>query len=756
MPSESTLTEKPNERSTLQGIIARITYQHPETHYTVARLDSDGPSSVTVVGALFPVSEGEEIKVFGRWKNHPRYGLQFQIDHWEKVEPATLEGIEKYLGSGLIKGIGPTYAKRLVSAFGLDTLRVLSEEPLRILEVDGIGEVRARRIMQAWQEQRGMQDVMVFLQGHGVGAALSLRIFRVLGSETISRVRANPYILAQEVHGIGFLLADRIAGSIGIRGDFPLRVQAGLLHVLRESADRGHCFLTLSALMKNACTLLGVAEESISAAIEELISKNEVTFQKFSGAPEDRVYLAELYDAEQRVAAAIERLLSTSSFLEGKRIANPENKRQTISRGAIDLVNVDLFGTLSIRLDDEQIKAAREALQQKVFVITGGPGTGKTTLLMSLLAILTSAKVSFALAAPTGRAAKRMTESTGEEAMTLHRLLEFNPREGAFQRHEDNPLQVDVVIVDEASMVDLTLMDHLLRAIDPHSHLILVGDVDQLPSVGPGSVLKDLIESGVVPVAVLKRIFRQERESLIVVNAHRILQGQQPAFADARENRDFDFMARDSEEEILAAVKELMRERIPQTLRLTGDQVVQAVQVLTPMHRGMLGTIQLNRELQNLFNPVGEALERSGSLLRARDKVMQLRNNYEKGVFNGDLGRIASFDKEDGKVCVDFDDRKVEYEADELDEICLAYATSIHKSQGSEYPAVVIPLHTSHYMMLYRSLLYTAVTRGKQLVIVVGSRKALAMAIRNVRVERRNTGLKEKLAAGRDNRNSGL
>ncbi|HUK42110.1 MAG TPA: ATP-dependent RecD-like DNA helicase [Candidatus Acidoferrales bacterium] len=741
------MNEGPNERSTLQGTLGRITYQHPETHYTVARLDSDGPASVTVVGALFPVSEGEEIKVFGRWKSHPRYGLQFQIDHWEKVEPVTLEGIEKYLGSGLIKGVGPSYAKRLVSAFGLDTLRVLSEEPLRILDVDGIGEVRARRIMQAWQEQRGMQDVMVFLQGHGVGAALSLRIFRALGPETISLVKDNPYILAQEIHGIGFLLADRIAANIGIRGDFPLRIQAGVSHVLRESADHGHCFVALAALLKNACGLLNVAEETTRIAIEKLVSSHQVIWRSGGGETGDRIYLAELYDAEQRVATAIERLLSTPSFLEGKRIASPENKRRIVDRGAIDVLNVDLLDALPIRLDEEQIQAAREALQQKVFVITGGPGTGKTTLLISLLAILRRAKVSFALAAPTGRAAKRMTESTGEEAMTLHRLLEFNPREGAFQRHEDNPLQVDVVIVDEASMVDLMLMDHLLRAIDPHSHLILVGDVDQLPSVGPGSVLKDLIESHVVPVTVLRRIFRQERQSLIVVNAHRILQGQQPAFSDARENRDFDFMARESEEEILLAIKDLLRERIPQSLHLPADQVVQAVQVLTPMHRGMLGTIQLNRELQNLFNPTGEALEKSGSLLRVRDKVMQLRNDYEKGVFNGDLGRIARIDREEGKICVDFDEKRVEYEADELDEICLAYATSIHKSQGSEYPAVVIPLHTSHYMMLYRSILYTAVTRGKQLVIVVGSRKALGMAIRNVRVERRNTGLREELQA---------
>jgi exodeoxyribonuclease V alpha subunit len=744
------LIDRRNERSTLQGTVSRITYQHPETHYTVARLDTEGASSVTVVGTLFPVAEGEEIKIFGSWKTHPRYGLQFQIDYWEKLDPATLEGIERYLGSGLIKGIGPTYAKRLVSAFGLDTLRVLSAEPLRILDVDGIGEVRARRIMQAWQQQRGMQDVMVFLQGHGVGAAMALRIYRAFGSETISRIRENPYVLAREVHGMGFLLADRIASRIGIRGDFPLRVQAGVLHVLRDSAEHGHCFVPLSALEKNASLMLGVDEEKVEIAIERLAAQSDLVLQEASGEVGRRVYLAELHHAEDRVAAAIQRLLSTSSFLQAERIANRKDKRDAVSRGALDLRGSDPFAALPIQLDEEQIEAARQALEQKVYVITGGPGTGKTTLLISLLAILRGAKVSLALAAPTGRAAKRMTETAGEEAMTLHRLLEFNPREGVFQRHEDNPLQVDVVIVDEASMIDVTLMDHLLSAIDPHSHLILVGDVDQLPSVGPGSVLKDLIDSGVVPVAVLRRIFRQHQQSLIVVNAHRILKGQPLEFRDAREKRDFDFMARESEAEILDAVKELVRERIPRALQLPSDQVVHAVQVLTPMHRGLLGTIQLNRELQNLLNPVGDAVERGGSLLRVQDKVMQLRNNYDKGVFNGDLGRIVSIDKEDGKISIDFDDKIVEYESDEFDEISLAYATSIHKSQGSEYPVVVIPLHTSHYMMLHRSILYTAVTRGKKWVVVVGSRKALGMAIRNVRVEKRNTGLREKLAGPRD------
>jgi len=741
------LDEKPNAITSIQGTISRITYQHPESHYTVARLDEDGGPSTTVVGTIFPVSEGEEIKVTGVWKRHPRYGLQFQVNHWEKIDPSTIEGIEKYLGSGLIKGIGPTYAKRLVGAFGTDTLRVLSEEPLRLLDVDGIGEVRARRIMEAWQAQRGMQDVMVFLQGHGVGASLALRIYRVFGADTISQVRENPYALAQQVHGIGFLLADRLANHIGIRGDFPLRVQAGVLHVLRTSAERGHCYLPLTALAKTACELLGVDDERIDIAVEKLTERGDVVLQDQPDRRATRIYLVDLFEAEQRVADAVARLLSTSSLLQGERMARPWEKDKNVSRGAIDLLSGSPFVDLPMQLDDDQAEAARRALNEKVFIITGGPGTGKTTLLMSLLAVLRRAKVTFALAAPTGRAAKRMTESTGEEALTLHRLLEYNPREGGFQRHQDNPLQVDFIIVDEASMVDLVLMDQLLCAIEPHTHLILVGDVDQLPSVGPGSVLKDLIDSERVPVAVLRRIFRQDRESLIVVNAHRILQGQNLQFAEARERRDFDFMARESEDEILETIKELLRERIPVWLRLHPDEIIQSVQILTPMHRGMLGTIQLNRELQSLLNPAGQSLERGETILRVGDKVMQLRNNYDKGVFNGDLGRIVSIDREDGKIQVDFDDKRVAYESDEWDEISLAYATSIHKSQGSEYPVVILPLHTSHYMMLYRSILYTAVTRGKSLVIVVGSRKALGMAIRNVRVENRNTGLKEKLIA---------
>jgi exodeoxyribonuclease V alpha subunit len=743
---ENRAAEKRDASSVLQGTVSRITYQHIETHYTVARLDVEGGPSVTVVGAIFPVSEGEEIKVTGAWKKHPRYGLQFQVERWEKIDPATIEGIEKYLGSGLVKGIGPTYAKRLVSAFGLETLKILTEEPLRILEVDGIGEVRARRIMQAWQEQRGMQDVMVFLQGHGVGASMALRIYRVFGSETTARVRENPYLLAQEVHGIGFLLADRIANSIGISGDFPLRVHAGVLHVLRAFSEQGHCFVPLVTLKRNAAALLGVEEDPVEAAVDKLAAAGRLVLQETAETGVRRVFSRELYEAEDRIAAALANLVSTPSVLQTEKIAGALNKWGGIPRGVIDLVSPELFGPAAVTLDDEQLVAARRALSEKVLVITGGPGTGKTTLLTALLAILRRAKVSFVLAAPTGRAAKRMAESSGEDAMTIHRLLEYNPREGGFQRGENNPLQADFVIIDEASMVDLALMDHLLQAVDPHSHLILVGDVDQLPSIGPGSVLRDLIESGMISTVVLRRIFRQDRQSSIVVNAHRILHGQSLVLEENRERREFVFIPREAEEDILAMLRRLMRESVPRSLQLESDQIIHSIQVLTPMHRGVLGTLNLNREMQDLLNPAGESLERGGSILRLGDKVMQLKNNYDKAVFNGDLGRITGIDREEGSIKVDFYDKAVKYDADELDEISLAYATSIHKSQGSEYPAVVIPLHTSHYVMLHRSILYTAVTRGKKLVVLVGSRKALALAIRNVRLEKRNTGLREKLA----------
>lgn len=717
------MAEIKNETSTLQGTVTRITYQDPEGRYTVARLEVDRSQVVTVVGEIYPVSEGEEIKVSGQWRVHPRYGPQFQAEWWEKVEPATLDGIERYLGSGLIKGIGPVYAHRLVSAFGLDTLRVLSEEPHRILEVQGIGKSRAQTILRAWEAQRGMRDVMVFLQGHGVGSALALRIYRAFGSETVARVKENPYCLAREVYGIGFALADRIARSMGISGDSPLRVQAGLLHVLGKFSGDGHCFVPLSLVMSNAAALLGIEGEAAESAVKTLARQGEIVLEEAADEGATRVYPRELYHAEARVAAAIRRLLSTPS---GLKVQGTESS------------SLDLFGSSTLMLEEEQREAITQALRHKVLVVTGGPGTGKTTLLVSLLAILRRSEISFALAAPTGRAAKRMSETAGEEAKTIHRLLEYNPRERRFLRGEDNPVDADAVVIDEASMVDLPLMDHLLRAVEPHSHLILLGDVDQLPSVGPGSVLRNLIDSGAVPVVVLRRIFRQSQQSLIVVNAHRILQGQPLVFGDERDKRDFIFVARENEEEILEVVKQMVQRC------LEGGRFKEA-QILTPVHRGLLGTVHLNRELQKLLNPTGESLERGETLLRRGDKVMQLRNNYDKAVFNGDLGRIVGIDREAEELAVDFDGRAVSYGFDELDELSLAYAISVHKSQGSEYSAVFVPLHTSHYMMLHRSILYTAVTRGREMVVLIGSKRALSIALRNIRVERRFTGLKEKL-----------
>ena len=736
------MAETKKETSTLQGTVTRITYQDPEGRYTVARLEVNRSQEVTVVGEIYPVSEGEEIKVNGQWRVHPRYGTQFQAESWEKVEPATLDGIERYLGSGLIKGIGPVYAHRLVSAFGLDTLRVLSEEPERVLEVQGIGKGRAQTILRAWEQQKGMRDVMVFLQGHGVGSALALRIYRAFGAETVARVKENPYCLAREIHGIGFVLADRIARSMGISGDSPLRVEAGLLHVLGKFSDDGHCFVPLSLVISNTEALLGIEAGAAEGAVKTLARQGEIVLEETAEEGAARVYPRELYHAECRVASAIRDLLSTPSRVKVK---------------ALESSNLDLFDSSTLMLEEEQREAITQALRHKVLVITGGPGTGKTTLLVSLLAILRRSEISFALAAPTGRAAKRMSEMAAEEAKTIHRLLEYNPRERRFLRGEDNPVDADVVVIDEASMVDLPLMDHLLKAVERRSHLILLGDVDQLPSVGPGSVLRNLIDSGAVPVVVLRRIFRQSQQSLIVANAHRILQGRPLVFGDERDRRDFIFLPRESEEEILETIKTLVKDglgvqgfqgsRDAQLFNPSTLQPFDRIQVLTPVHRGLLGTVHLNRELQKLLNPAGEALERGETLLRRGDKVMQLRNNYDKAVFNGDLGRIVGIEREAEELTVDFDGRAVSYGFDELDELSLAYAISVHKSQGSEYGAVFVPLHTSHYMMLHRSILYTAVTRGKELVVLVGAKRALAIALRNIRVERRFTGLKEKLKA---------
>jgi exodeoxyribonuclease V alpha subunit len=724
----------------LKGTISKINYLNADGPFTVARLRTDGAEDLTIVGPIFPLSEGEELEVSGAWRLHPRYGLQLEVQEWRRIEPASLAGIERYLSSGFIKGIGPVYARRLVSAFGLETLNVLSTEPHRLTEVPGIGKVRAERILRAWDEHRGLRDAMIFLQGHGMGASLAARIYRVYGERTIANVKADPYALARDIHGVGFVLADRLAQNLGIESDAPSRIEAGVLHVLEKSAEEGHCFAPLGLLRRDAVALLAVREESVDRAATRLAEGGAiVTDTESEGAEERRIYLRRLYEAEARVARTIRALLAAPSILIRKGVASAAAIR------TIDLYSPDPFRPVRLKLEDEQRDAVDRALKEKVLVVTGRPGTGKTTLLLFLLALLRKAKVSFALTAPTGRAAKRMGELTGEEAKTIHRLLEYSPHERKFQRDASRPIDADIVIVDEASMIDLTLMDGLLQAAPREGHLLLLGDVDQLPSVGPGSVLKDLIESGIVPVVVLRRIFRQAVESLIVTNAHRILDGNPPRYGSEDADADFLFVPRAAEQELIAVVKELVSTEIPRRLSLSRQESVQAIQVLTPVHRGLLGTQHMNRELQQLLNPGGTTMNRGGQLFRVGDKVMQIRNNYEKGVFNGDLGRITRLTIEDEEVEVDFYGKTVAYGPEDVDELSLAYATSIHKSQGSEYRAVVVLLHTSHYLMLHRSILYTAITRGRELVVVAGSPKALAIAVNNARVDRRFTGLKEKL-----------
>ncbi|MDP6559747.1 MAG: ATP-dependent RecD-like DNA helicase, partial [Candidatus Binatia bacterium] len=579
-----------------------------------------------------------------------------------------------------------------------------------------------------WEKQKGMREIMVFLQGHGVSSGFALRIYRVFGPQTINRVKENPYGLAREIKGIGFILADRIAGSLGIEANSPLRIEAGVLYTLEKFTESGNCFAPLDLLTKNASSLLKIETAAVERIVEKLGAHGDVVLEEPRESQGTRVYPQALYQAERRIVQFLLQLLSQPSSL-------------SLPQGAKVLEQAET--QMDLLLEKEQQEAILQAVRHKVLVITGGPGTGKTTLLTHLLVLFRRFNISFALAAPTGRAAKRMSEMAGEEAKTVHRLLEYNPRDGGFQRNENNPLEADIVIIDEASMLDLPLTDHLLGAVRANSHLILIGDADQLPPVGPGNILRDLIESGAVPVVVLRHIFRQDRESLIVVNAHRILRGEPLLLETERKNPDFVFIERESQQEILETVKELIREKVPQWFQTGSSRMVQ---VLSPMNRGLLGTVHLNRELQSLLNPEGEFIERGERLFRVADKVMQLRNNYDKGVFNGDLGWIERVDREEEKVRVRFDGQVVAYDFDELDELSLAYATSVHKSQGSEYPAVVISLHTTHYPMLHRSVLYTAVTRGKKLVALVGNRRALWMAIKNLRVEQRFTGLREKLA----------
>jgi exodeoxyribonuclease V alpha subunit len=724
-----------HSESELEGQIERITYVNEETGYTVAKLMVSGSSEpVTIVGNLIAPTPGEMLKLKGAWLTHPKFGKQFKVTSHQTIVPATVSGVKKYLGSGLIKGIGPVMASRIVKKFGEKTLQVIDQNIDELHKVEGIGQKRVEMIEKAWKEQKQIRDVMIFLQGHGVSPTYATKIFRKYGWESISIVSKNPYRLATEIFGIGFLTADRIAQNIGFAKDAAARAEAGILYVLNELSEEGHVYYPYEQLVERCREILEVEKDIIIRAIGTITFEGRIVIEDLNRdlevfQPNNKaVYLKRFHVSETGIAQHLTRLISS-----------PKSIRKIDADKAVQWVQ----GKIGLSLAPRQIEAVMTASQEKVMVITGGPGTGKTTIINALIRIYRQLGAKIFLAAPTGRASKRMTEATGYPARTIHRMLEFNPQNMGFQRDQDHPLEVDVLILDETSMIDTTLMYHLLKALPSQATLIMVGDVNQLPSVGPGNVLKDVISSGRVPVVELKDIFRQAGHSRIVVNAHRINTGLMPELSTKKGHlEDFYFIEQDEPEQALSTVMELVCERIPKRF---GFDPVEQIQVLAPMHKGLLGTESLNLNLQEALNPSKEELSRGGRTFRLKDKVMQVRNNYEKEVFNGDIGKITSIDLESQEVIVTYEGIPVRYETSELDEIILAYAISVHKSQGSEYPAVIVPILPQHHLLLQRNLIYTAVTRAKKLVVVVGSKKALATGIGNDRIMRRCTYLSERL-----------
>lgn len=718
----------------LQGQIERITYTNEENGYTIAKIKVKGRRDlVTVVGNLMAPTPGEILQMRGEWGNHPKFGEQFRVVQYKSLVPATVAGIEKYLGSGLIKGIGPVMAQRIVKAFGKETLDVIEEEINKLTEVEGIGKKRVEMIRQAWADQKEIRQVMLFLQSHGVSSGYATKIFKTYRYEAIEVVQENPYRLATDIFGIGFLTADRIAEKLGFAKDSELRAEAGILYVLHQLADEGHVYYPLNPLLEKCQEILEVDQEILLRALDTLRAEKKIVIEDLreKGEPTGchrAVYLAKFHLSETNIAARLKSLINA-----------PKTIRPIDPRKALAWVQKQIDIALAAR----QVEAVQCALTDKVVVITGGPGTGKTTIINAILKIFARARVKFLLAAPTGRAAKRMSEATGYEAKTFHRLLEYSFQRGGFQKDDKTPLKCDLLVVDEASMIDTILMHHLLKAVPPGATLILVGDVNQLPSVGAGAVLQDIIASRAMPVMELNEIFRQARESLIIINAHKINQGLMPTLKPSGHKlEDFYFIEQEDPEKVLGIILDLVRERIPSRF---GFDPIDDIQVLTPMHKGVVGAGNLNTELQQALNPKPDSLTRGGRNFRLHDKVMQIRNNYEKEVFNGDLGRIVRIDPESQEVVIDFDGRQVPYDYADLDEVVLAYAISIHKSQGSEYPAVVIPILTQHYVLLQRNLIYTGITRGGKLVVLVGSWKALTMGIKNDRPKRRYTFLWKRL-----------
>jgi exodeoxyribonuclease V alpha subunit len=714
----------------LEGTVDRIRFVNSESHWTVLSVRVDGqPAPVTVVGVIPGMTEGIPVRIEGEWIEDPRFGKQMRAIRCVERIPATPAGLAAYLASGFIEGIGPRMAERLVDRFGVDVLDIIRREPERLREVRGLGEKRAETVAAAVRERHGPQEALIFLYGLGLTPGLAGKIYNRYRDDTIAAVRTNPYAVSEEVHGIGFHKADQVARGLSIERDHPARLRAGALHVLREARGEGHCFLPRRELVTRTGVLTEVDDSLVDPSIDALVADRKVVLDALPHDPLDvAVYPVALHTAECRTAAHLAELLAA----EVPALADLPDRV-----GAASLA-------LGIDLADEQAAAVMLALTRPVVVITGGPGTGKTTIIRTLLVASGLAPQDIELAAPTGRAAKRMAEATGFEARTIHRLLEFSPKDAEFARDEDTPLEAKLVIIDEASMADLPLFDSLVRAVPPGARLVLVGDVDQLPPVGPGSPLTDLIRSGEVHVARLTRIFRQGRGSAIIENAHRINQGEVPEVTPLGTPRqDFYFVHRTEADEILATIEEIVSSRIPQGF---GMDPMRDVQVLSPMRAGVVGVDNLNVRLQALLNPEGDSLRVGGTTFRKGDRVMQIRNDYDRGVFNGDMGFVAEVHASQRRLIVLVDDKAVVYEKDHLEELVLAYAISIHKSQGSEYPAVVMPVTTHHFKMLQRNLVYTGITRGRRLVVIVGTPRAMGIAVHNSDVAARNTLLAERVA----------
>ena len=702
----------------LRCVVERITYQNPENGYSVLKVKVKGYNDlVTLVGNLLEVPVGSVLLCRGEWKVDKRYGSQFVAATWEETMPATVYGIEKYLGSGLVKGIGPRFARAIVQRFGTETIDIIETEIERLYEVPNIGRKRVAKIRESWEKQKDIKNVMLFLQGSGVSTAYAAKIYREYGKESIEKVRENPYRLADDIWGIGFKTADGIAAKMGYEKEDPRRCRSGILYTLGQLSDEGHVYAGEEQLVKTAGQLLEAGETAIRDTLAGMLQAEDLILDK------DAIYLPPFYHAECGTSRRLRDLAQSTG--------------RSLFDGLFDPSS--LTAETGIEYDEVQLAAIRQAVTSKVMVLTGGPGTGKTTTTQGIIAALKKAGLRVLLAAPTGRAAKRMSEATGMEAKTIHRLLEYNPQDG-YKRNDENPLEGDALIVDECSMIDILLMNNLLKAVPVGMRLVFVGDIDQLPSVGAGNVLRDIIDSQRIPVVRLVRIFRQAQKSRIVMNAHAINQGRFPDTSNGRDT-DFFFMREDDPERAAETIVRLVKERLPRAYRESPDRI----QVLTPMQRGVVGAANLNLLLQQALNPSGPSLSRGGYTYRQGDRVMQQRNNYDKDVFNGDLGYIREVDTEERTLKVDFDGKWVEYDVTELDELTLAYATTIHKAQGSEYPIVVMPVLMTHFVMLQRNLIYTGITRAKKICVLLGAAKALAYAVRNVSVLKRNTRLKERL-----------